>query len=353
MKSAIIGGLLASLVAATPVTLEARGVRGSGSNCFPLGDSARQLPKDYSKPSVSRQDWWCTYAQTYGFLGFSFPLEDSDCSAYSNSYDSMNDAFARMKKDFGASMVRVYAPECRQASVWENLLKAGVNNNMAVIPQIWWGFDSNQDLWKQSQTALFSIMDKYPIAPYVFHSVEFGSEPIGDYVDGNNFVSDFQAFKVRMNDHYGVPVAISEDWDRPGRLTTNNGQSLTDLGNQIKAISQQVHAHIMPYYHGKNLASSWDYIKQQVPFYKNVIGLPTFISESMWAWGTNQDHQGGDGDVGPDQYARYWYNMDDNCQFFKQYQVGWFIHTWQGEDTFDDYLGNGKYEINPFRPRPC
>jgi len=47
-----------------------------------------------------------------------------------------------MKKDFDASMVRVYAPECRQASVWENLLEAGVTNNMGVIVQVWWGFDS-------------------------------------------------------------------------------------------------------------------------------------------------------------------------------------------------------------------
>ena len=47
-----------------------------------------------------------------------------------------------MKKDFGASMIRVYAPECREASVWENLLQAGVNNNMGIIVQVWWGFDS-------------------------------------------------------------------------------------------------------------------------------------------------------------------------------------------------------------------
>ena len=78
----------------------------------------------------------------YGFLGFSYPLEVADCSDNTNSYDSINADLAKMKKDFGASMIRVYAPECREASVWENLLQAGVSNNMGIIVQVWWGFDS-------------------------------------------------------------------------------------------------------------------------------------------------------------------------------------------------------------------
>ena len=77
----------------------------------------------------------------YGFLGFSYPLEVADCSDATNSYESITADFAKMKKDFGASMIRVYAPECREASVWENLLQAGVSNNMGIIVQVWWGFD--------------------------------------------------------------------------------------------------------------------------------------------------------------------------------------------------------------------
>ena len=75
-------------------------------------------------------------------MGFSYPLEVSDCSDPTNGYASINADFAKMKNDFGASMIRVYAPECRDSSVWENLLRAGVNNNMGVIPQVWWGFES-------------------------------------------------------------------------------------------------------------------------------------------------------------------------------------------------------------------
>ena len=111
---------------------------GIGS-CFPFGGT---LPSDLSAPPVSRSDWWCAQSDMYGFLGFSYPLEVADCNDPSNSYESINADLAKMKKDFGASMIRVYSPECREANVWENLLQAGVNNNMGIIVQVWWGFDS-------------------------------------------------------------------------------------------------------------------------------------------------------------------------------------------------------------------
>lgn len=95
----------------------------------------------------------------YGFLGFSYPLEVADCSDPSNSYESINADFAKMKKDFGASMIRVYAPECREASVWENLLQAGVSNDMGIIVQVWWGFDSVG--YTRSATALQHSMLMY------------------------------------------------------------------------------------------------------------------------------------------------------------------------------------------------
>ena len=107
--------------------------------CFPFSGT---LPSDLSAPSVSRSDWWCAQNNMYGFLGFSYPLEVADCSDGTNSYESINADLAKMKKDFRASMIRVYAPECREASVWENLLQAGVSNNMGIIVQVWWGFES-------------------------------------------------------------------------------------------------------------------------------------------------------------------------------------------------------------------
>lgn len=116
------------------------------------------------------------------------------------------------------------------------------------------------------------------IAPYVFHSAEFGSEPIGDGVDGDNFISDLASFRSKMKS-YGVPVAISEDWDRRGRMSSSDGSSIGPVGKQVKANSDMVHAHAMPFYHGKNVAQSWDYIEGQIKWYKKNVGLPTLISE--------------------------------------------------------------------------
>lgn len=79
----------------------------------------------------------------YGFQGFSYPLEEADCSHNSNGYDTMNTDFAKMKKDFGATIVRMYYPLCLQPSVFENALRAGVSNNMAVIFQVWTDFGNS------------------------------------------------------------------------------------------------------------------------------------------------------------------------------------------------------------------
>lgn len=57
-------------------------------------------------------------------------MEADNCTDPSNLFPKINADFQRMKYEFGASMVRIYAPQCREVSVWENLLKAGIANNM-------------------------------------------------------------------------------------------------------------------------------------------------------------------------------------------------------------------------------
>jgi hypothetical protein len=120
------------------------------------------------------------------------------------------------------------------------------------------------------------------IAPYVVHSIEFGTEPIGDGDDGGNFVNDLKSFRSKIQP-YGIPVGISEDWDRPGTMSGSNGVGLGSTGKQILANSDVVHAHIMPYYHN-NLkeAGAWAYISNQVAWYKQNIPVPTLISEVLY-----------------------------------------------------------------------
>ncbi len=180
--------------------------------------------------------------------GFSYPLEDSACSDSSNGFDAMNKDFAQMKRDFGATIVRLYYPTCTQTTVFRNAIKAAVANDMAVILQAWTNFGDGvrtgcpfpeaeatrrrwserctrgmnlltrrkNTVWQQSQKAIYDTMssaDLGPIAPYVVHSADFGSEPVGDGMDAasTQFVTDLGKFRQKMNS-YGVKAGISEDW---------------------------------------------------------------------------------------------------------------------------------------------
>jgi hypothetical protein len=107
--------------------------RANPPNCFPFGSAT--LNKSNVKPSVSRSDWWCPQSMTYGFLGFSYPLEGG-CS--DDGYAQINSDFAAMKRDFGATLVRIYLPECYTTVIWHNVLHAAINNNMGVILQVAW-----------------------------------------------------------------------------------------------------------------------------------------------------------------------------------------------------------------------
>jgi hypothetical protein len=192
------------------------------------------------------------------------------------------------------------------------------------------------------------------IAPYVVHSADFGSEPIGDGMDGggDQFIIDLGLFRTKMNS-YGVPAGISEDWDRPDWISGPNGVGLTDLGEEVKANSDYCHAHVMPFYHGDLLVNeTWDYIQEQIVWLNGTVNLPTMITETQWAWGPTS-HYPDKSDVGVSQYTKYWKKYDDECEYLKKFNIGWFLHAWYGEGTFDIVFDNGSYVIPHWRPRKC
>jgi len=267
-------------------------------------------------------------------------------------------------------MIRVYLPQCYTTELWDNLLQAAIANNMAVVAQIAWPLIGDElDNWKLTQASFLKVLSSglyAKIAPYIFHSVEFGTEPIGDSDDGTfngdyaPFIQDLKNFRALMKP-YGIPVGISEDWDRPGIMSSSDGTGIGPTGAEILPLSDFIHAHIMPYYHGNIAeADAWAYISTQIAWYKkNIPNLPLIISETMWAWAFNILHQGGDSlgfalcDCGPEQYTNYWKTYDDNCQFLKSNNIGWFIHAWLQEGTFNMLMPNGSYAIPNWRPQRC
>jgi len=84
------------------------------------------------------------------------------------------------------------------------------------------------------------------------------------------------------------------------------------------------------------------------------VGLPTMITETQWAWGENDSHNIPRGDLTVEGYTEYWKKFDEECLTFKKYQIGWFIHTWRGESTFDILYPDGSgYVIPNWRPSTC
>ena len=99
---------------------------GPNTKCFPLFATL----SGGQPPNITRSQWWCDASLEYGFLGFSYPLEVSDCSDQSNSLKQISADFADMKQTYGANHVRIYAPECRDQTIWQTLIAAAVANNM-------------------------------------------------------------------------------------------------------------------------------------------------------------------------------------------------------------------------------
>lgn len=158
--------------------------------------------------------------------------------------------------------------------------------------------------------------DYGPIAPYVVHSADFGSEPVGDGLDGGGeqFVADLGLFKKKMNS-YGIPVGISEDWDRPGVMSGENGIGLVITATPISCLTT---------------GETYLYLKRGLTFRNTWNGktvcLPTMITETQWAWGPNT-HMHSRSDVGVKQYTQYWKMYDQECEMFKKLNVGWFLRT--------------------------
>lgn len=300
--------------------------------CFPFG-TARLSP---ATPRLhTRESWWCGPELQYGFLGFSYPLEDADCDAESNSFEKINTDFSRMKRQFGATMVRIYAPECRDESIWRNLLRAGVANNLAIIPQVWWGFTSNQSLWLKTRAAILSVLSSEPLAPFVFHSLAFGSEPIGDHVDGgpDGFIADLNATRGMLAP-YGLPISMSEDWDRPGTLASADRTALGPVGVKIAPLMDNLQLHPMPYYHANIYPSAdgvWPYFEWYIDFVKrNLPGLPILITETQWSSMLGGAHDRGWGNPGEDigNFTIFWDIVQGHCEFWRDNGVGWFAHVY-------------------------
>lgn len=87
---------------------------------------------------------------------------------------------------------------------------------------------------------------------------------------------------------YNIPVGISEDWDRTAAssnavaMNATDGSGLADVGKKVKANTDVVHAHIMPYYHPDEVvyaAKSWGYVDHYLSWLNEYVGQPVMVTE--------------------------------------------------------------------------
>jgi len=299
---------------------------------------------------TSRNDWWCGNSTLYGFLGFSYPVEDDDCGDY--SYNGFKNDFSKQKSMYNASFVRFYLPVCKQTSFWVNAIKAARDANMGLIVMIWWDWGQNDPAMTAAENAflgVFSDNEVGPIAQYIVHSVEFGDE-LGE--EGNYWLSRMQTFKTKLAAH-NIPLTITDDWDR-GVYQSNGG--LSSFGKQVNDLSDQTHAHIQPFYHPNVVVdafSFWNYFQQQMNFLAKNLKRPIFVSQTMWAYNKDGHQRGGHDEADNMQnYQQYFATLDKECTTFKNLQIGWFFHTWFGEPGFDIIGQNGQPVCN-WKPTFC
>lgn len=314
------------------------------ASCFPMSRGWGSGPG-----GISRSDWWCSDS-LYGFLGFSYPVEDDDCGDY--SYNGFKNDFSRQKTQYNATFVRVYLPTCRQTSLWVNMVKAARDTSMGLIPMIFWDWQQNDPVMNSAENALLGVFNDPEvgsIATYIIHSVAFGDE-LGE--QGNYWVNDLKNFKAKLA-QYQVPITITDDWDRS---VYKNGAGMSSFGQQINSLSDLTHAHIQPYYHPSVVVDAfhfWPYFYQQMQWLSSYNKRPIFVSQTMWAYDKN-GHERGEHDEADNMqnYQAYFGTLNANCTAFRNLKIGWFFHTWYGEPGFDLIGDNGNPVYN-WKPTFC
>uniref|UniRef100_A0A0W0F7G8 Putative B-(1-6) glucan synthase n=1 Tax=Moniliophthora roreri TaxID=221103 RepID=A0A0W0F7G8_MONRR len=204
-----LGVLLAKLVAGdvckpprVSVDIEANNAtdivdNAAAASCFPaLGF---QMPS--SVPS-SLNNWWCPYNQEYAFMGFSY--EVSQCQSLSK----LRTEFKDIRNTFSGRYVRLYGA-CDRSGFYDDVVTAAWEAGIGVHALVWFGFDGT-DQWIGRRDTLIKTLHNNPKAKFVTRVVQFGSEPLYDWVlDPDQLAAEVRSMKSELAD-LQIPVTISE-----------------------------------------------------------------------------------------------------------------------------------------------
>ncbi|KAG6889001.1 hypothetical protein C0995_004469 [Termitomyces sp. Mi166 len=212
------------------VKLDTRRVRVKPPpNCFPaLG---------FTMPTtipISLTDWWCDPSTEYGFVGFSY--EVTECQ----SLTKLRKQFLDVRQRFNGRYVRLYG-FCDRIGFYDDVVDAAWGAGIGVQALIWFGFDGG-DEWKGRRDTLFAALHANPKAKFVTRVLQFGSEPLFDWVlDPYDLIDQVNAAKANLSSLH-IPVTVSDMAYSFRDLHANDG------GPQVLQAIDVFDTHMLPFF---------------------------------------------------------------------------------------------------------
>lgn len=129
-------------------------------------------------------------------------------------------------------------PSHRGAFPSDTVVEAAWKNGLGIHALVWFGFDGD-DKWKARRDALFSSLHSNPKAKFVTRVVQFGSEPLYDYVlSPDDLASQVTQAKATLAD-LGIPVTVSD---------MAYGYQEQGGAPQVLAAIDLIDAHMLPFF---------------------------------------------------------------------------------------------------------
>ncbi|KAJ7116579.1 glycoside hydrolase superfamily [Mycena epipterygia] len=293
----------------------------------------------------SLTNWWCDESTEYGFVGFSY--EVTACQSLS----TLRSEFLNIRNKFKGRYIRMYG-FCDTPGERCDIQISADHNAVGVHALIWFGFDGT-DQWMGRRDALFGILHSNPKAKYVTRVLQFGSEPLFDFVlDPPVLAAQVTAAKANLSSLH-IPVTISE-------MAYGYQEHEDDGAQDVLDAIDLIDAHMLPFF--STLAStaknSWPLVLTDLDwFVNNGEGKKIYLTENGWPSVTSDGVQpNSPSAVANVQNEHDYYSvLDAHCTYFKTVPgggVGWFWHIYSDnmEPGYGLYDSNGNLKF-PFSPK--
>ncbi|KAG6916215.1 hypothetical protein DXG01_007845 [Tephrocybe rancida] len=159
-------------------------------------------PIGFTMPTAvptSLTNWWCNPNTEYGFVGFSYEVTEW-------LYQSSNALQVRVSRN---SELNSWIFETASMGAINDIVDAAWRAGVGVQALIWFGFDGT-DEWIGRRDTLFAALHSNPKAKFVTRVLQFGSEPLFDWVlDPPVLIQQVNAAKANLSS-LQIPVTVSD-----------------------------------------------------------------------------------------------------------------------------------------------